>query len=285
MKRFTILLTMLLALTGHAKDMHLAITENATLQTLTALEYCPEVTRVHKFGYNNAIGTDPEPFSTSGLYRTPTNMVALEIVSSSALDEPSANGAHKVVVQGISTNWLEVTEEVTLNGTTAVDLANAYYRVYIAYVSETGTYASQSAPSHAGILTIREGGGGDVWALIADNTGGGFFVGQTQIGAYTVPKGRTAYVPSKFVTIESTKVVDVFMFQRPNADDVTPPFTGAMRVVQQHKGSAGGFTVNPDGMIGPFVGPCDLGFMGEVSSGTGAASVDFEIFMVPTEED
>ena len=96
----------------------------------------------------------------------------------------------------------------------------------------------------------------------------------------TGPTGYTGYLIAKNVTVDASKVTDIYFFQRPLADDVTAPFTGTMRMVQREVNITVPF--NQPFLIpkGPFVGPCDVGFMGKVSLTTGTASVEFELLLV-----
>jgi hypothetical protein len=237
----------------------------------------PGITIVHKFGKNSAVGTSYTPLTISGFYRTPTALTSLEIVSSSANDTSAGTGARTVYIQGIGTGWAEVSETVTMNGTTAVDLANQYFRIYRAYVVTSGTYATSSAGSHAGDLTIRVDGGGDTWATI--NGSSSFPKAQTEIGVYTVPAGYTAYVKEVYLDVESNKAADILMFQRPDADTVSAPYA-AMRVVQDFNGVEAEVIEQFSSPLGPFPASTDIGFMAKVASGTGSVSVDFEILLV-----
>jgi hypothetical protein len=237
----------------------------------------PGITIVHKFGKNAAVGTSYTPITISGFYRTPTALTSLEIVSSSADDAAAGTGARTVYIQGIGTGWAEVSETVTLNGTTAVDLANQYFRIYRAYVVTSGTYATSSAGSHAGDITIRVDGGGDTWATI--NGSSSFPKAQTEIGVYTVPAGYTAYVKEVYLDVESNKAADILMFQRPDADTVSAPYA-AMRVVQDFNGVEAEVIEQFSSPLGPFPASTDIGFMAKVASGTGSVSVDFEILLV-----
>ena len=234
-------------------------------------------TVVHKFGRSDSIGTTLVPITLSEVYRTPTNATALEVVSSSANDTAAGSGAREILIEGIGPDWLEQTELITMNGTTAVDSTQTWLRVYRAYVSQSGTYATQSAASHAGNITIQEDGGGDEWAVIAVEDS--FGKGQTEIGAYTVPSNKVGYLESIAIEVEGSKSVSFLMFQRPNADDVTPPFSGTMRAFQELSAVDAPIGETFETPIGPFVGPCDIGFMGNTASGTAKASVDFEIVL------
>lgn len=232
---------------------------------------------VHKFGAHN-ITTTLEPITHGGFYRTPTSATALEVVSSSANDTNTAGtGAREVTIIGLDSSWNEVSQTVNLNGTTAVALGTNLIRLYRWYVSVSGTYADQSNGSHAGTLTIQESGGGNVWSTI---TATPFPTGQSQIGVYTVPTGYTAYLLSKNVFVDTAKTADIYFFQRPNTDDVSSPYSGTMRLFEREVGVQGGFELRTVAPKGPFVGPCDIGFMGIVSAGTGECSVEFELLLI-----
>ena len=71
----------------------------------------------------------------------------------------------------------------------------------------------------------------------------------------------------------------MFFFKRLNADDVTTPYSGAMRVVEREIGIQGGFDhhFTVPKLIG--AGPCDVGMMGKVASGTADVSVEFELLL------
>ena len=235
----------------------------------------PGFSIVEKFGSGD-ISTTIAPITTSLTYQTPIAATALEIVSSSANDTAAGTGAQEITVIGLDSSWVEVTQTKEFNGTTAVPLDNDLIRLYRAYVSRSGTYATQSSGSHVGTLTIRGAGAGSTWATIGVTP---FPFGQTQIGCYTIPTGKTGYVLTKNVFAEGSKTADVYFFQRPHADDVTTPFTGAMRVVEREVGVSGGYSADINAK-GPFVGPCDIGFMGVVASGTDIMSVEFEVILV-----
>ncbi len=231
---------------------------------------------IHKFGHGT-VGTSPAPVTTSGFWRTPSSPVALEFVSDNAADTDGGLGASKIVVQGIDVNWNETLEEITTNGLTPVQIPTNLMRLHRWYVSETGTYADEVNVSHAGTLTIQVSGGGDVWDTI---DGVSPFAAQSEIAVATVPIGYSAYILSKHIFTDTNKTADVYFMQRPNADDVTAPYTGARRMIERDVGLSGSFTINYASPKGPYIGPCDIGFMGNVSVGTADVSVDYEILLV-----
>jgi len=240
----------------------------------------PSLSIVHKFGASTSLTTAFAPIAHGGVYKTPIGGTTLEVLSDSTVDSSGDTGARSVMVEGLSTNWTEITETVELNGTTAVQLTNNFNRVYRAYVVDSGTYADDTAGSHVGEITIREAGGGDTWGHIHS---GIFPRGQTQIGAYTVPKGKTAYVALYNISIDSSKSGDVIMFQRTNADTTVAPFS-SMRTIIELVG-LGGSETYPDGgaLHGPFTGPCDIGFMAKAAA-TAQISVDYIIYLVDNED-
>lgn len=235
------------------------------------------ITVVHKFGRNESVGTTTEPISLGGIYRTPTNAVSLEVVSNDADDTAAGAGARSLYVEGLASDFTLQSETVDLSGLSAAALTNTYVRLFRAYVETSGTYAVQTNGSHQGVITIRESGGGDTWATINDVTI--FPKGQTQIACYTVPAGYSAYIPNIQIHVESSKPCSLFLFQRRDADDVTPPYS-AMRLVQEWDGVDGQEDDTYDAPLGPFPEKTDVGFMGRVAATAAKVSVDFEIILV-----
>lgn len=232
---------------------------------------------IHKFGHSEEVSSGAiKPVTEGGMYPTPASAVALEIVSTTVVDTIGGIGAQKVLIEGLGADWTVQTETVDMNGTTAVALSNNYTRVYRAAVIESGTYANSDAGSHVGVLTIQESGAGDPWAVINAN---GFPLGQTEIGCYSIPAGHKGYISAVNVHVESNKTVDVYGFQRPNADDVTTPYTGTMRIWEQRKGISGAeVLIDGEAHIGPFTGPCDIGFMAQGNAaGASEVGVSFHI--------
>ena len=180
---------------------------------------------IHKFGRNINVGTTAVPIATSGFYQVPTAAVTLEAISSDANDTAAGTGARIITVLGLDGNFAEIEEDISMNGVSASSATtNSFIRVFRAFVKESGTYASQTAGSHQGDITIRASGGGATYATI-DTVG--FPRGQTQIAAYTVPAGKEAFVKNIFIHVDSNKSMNVLFFQRAKADDVSSPYPGS----------------------------------------------------------
>lgn len=235
----------------------------------------PGYSIISKFGSAD-VATTIVPISTALTYQTPTSAIALEFVSSDANDASAGTGAQEITLTGLDSTWAQVTQTVETNGTTPVALPINLTRLHRWYVSRSGTYSTQYVGSHIGTLTVQVAGAGATWSTISPTP---FPFGQSQIGCYTVPAGKTAYVVTKNVFTDGSKIADVYFFQRPFADDVVAPFSGAMRVVEREIGISGGYSANIVAK-GPYAGPCDIGFMGVVASGTAVISVEFEILLV-----
>lgn len=231
---------------------------------------------VHKFGHS-LVGTTLVAITETGAYQTPTTAQSLEFVSTSASDGSGGVGATKITYVGLDSNWDEVTNEITTNGTTPVALPDSLFRLHRWYVSETGTYGSLVANAYVGDLTIRVSGAGATWSQIPAAS---VYPAQSTIGVYSVPRNKRAYVLSKNVFVDANKSVNLYMLARDNADDVTTPFLGARKLIQEEIGLTGVATSAPIVPRGPHTGPCDIGYIGNVSVGTADVAVEFELLIV-----
>jgi hypothetical protein len=234
---------------------------------------------VQKFGSNRAVTQTLAVISDSGVYMTPTTAQALEFVSDDAADTAAGVGAREITIEGLDSNWEPVIQTLATNGTTPVALTTNLTRLYRWYVSGSGTYASLSAVSYAGTLTIQTAGGGSVWSTIPDGTTL-VFPGQSLIGSYTVPNGYKAYLLDQHITVDSNKECSVYFMQRPDADVISAPFS-ARRIVDETLGLVS--DVNKEHPIpkGPFIGPCDLGYIGKKdASGTAALTVEYDLLLI-----
>lgn len=240
-------------------------------------------TTVKKFGRNSSIGTTFAPISLGGVYNTPQSGSATTLrvkAGGNANDTAAGSGAREITLIGLDENFNEVTETLATAGASASSATTTTFtRLYRLFVSASGTYSTSAAGSHSADIVIENGSGGTDWATI-DSTN--FPKGQSEIGAYTIPAGKTGYVKLRDVSIESTKTMDLIFFSRANADETAAPYT-AMIAQSVVSGVAGGSIETFGGVdipFGPYVGPCDIGFMGRVASSTAAAAVEFEIFLI-----
>jgi hypothetical protein len=144
---------------------------------------------VEKFGRNSDIDTAaPETiWASGGSYAYPDAAETVEIVSDDANDTSAGTGARTVMLYCLDSDWMEITQSATLNGTSAVSLATDCIRYNRMIVTSAG-----SGGTNAGNLTLRVESGGATRAYIVAGKA------QTQLALYTVPGGKTAYLSEWF---------------------------------------------------------------------------------------
>jgi len=154
----------------------------------------PGHSSINKFGHNPAVATTGEDvWSGGGTYAFyPDTARVMEIVSDSAADADAGTGAWTVMLYGLDSNWLEINETVTLDGTTPVLLTNRYIRMYRAVVMTAGSYEINK-----GDIAIRDTSDTPIGAYIAADDG------QTQQAIYTVPAGKSAYFIKGYVAVQN----------------------------------------------------------------------------------
>lgn len=126
-----------------------------------------------KFGFNALVtSTEETIWDGGGIYVYPTSAAPLNIVGTSTTDNS------QITVIGVDSDYNEVSNIVTLNGTTTVTTSASYLRAYRAFVSDTN--------EPAGDVNIRHSSN-----LIAKITSG---ENQTLMAVYTVPAGYTLFL-------------------------------------------------------------------------------------------
>ena len=234
---------------------------------------------IHKFGRNPAVGTTFVPISIGGVYQTPQAAAATTLrvkAGGDANDTAAGSGAREITLQGLDDTGAEVIEAVATAGASASSATTATFtRLHRAYVSKSGTYATSAAGSHAGDIVIENGAGGTDWLTI-DSTD--FPKGQSEVGIVSIPAGYKAYLKTFFVYTDSSKTSDFILFKRESILDAAAPYQG-MRAQFVGQSTGENVPLSPSSPLGPFVGPCDLGFMAKVGVGTASVGVDFELML------
>lgn len=251
---------------------------------LTNTDYLIEVAKgnvagaslVNKFGANISLASSYEVVSIGGVYQTPqvSGATALYVRSSNNNDTAFGSGAREITIQGLDATGVLTTASIATNGTSnSANFAGTWLRVFRAWVSGSGTYATLSAPSHIGSIELRSATSG-TWLTI-DATD--IAKGQSQVGSYTVPLGFTAYLLDYVVTMDSGKTVDFAFFTRENILETAAPYT-AMRLLLQEMG----LTVPFARKFGdPIKIPelTDIGFFAEGAT-TPSVTVDFNLLLI-----
>lgn len=221
-------------------------------------------------------GTDPEDlWANGGTMSWPTTADTLDVVSTSADDDgaPTTNtGVQTLYIEGLDGSWDEVSETVTLNGTTPVTTSNSYIRIKEAYGINAGTYHG----SNAGIITADDTTTGTNRML---NIPAG--VGRTQLGRYSVPNGFTAYLLGAHMSVDTraSRTATITLYKVENANDTTQPY-GARITLEVFDGVAGDSPWRP-AVPTQLPAYTDIWWeVTEVNTNNTAVEVDFDILLV-----
>ena len=147
----------------------------------------PGVSMVNKFGSNPDIdsGQTEDIWNTGGTRSYLSAASTLIVVSSSTNDDgsPAGTGAQTLTLEGLNGSGVQISETVTMDGTTNVTTSSSFLRLYRAYVATAG-----SGGTNAGTITVTTTTGGLTLCTIAAG------LGQSQIGHFTIPASKTGYI-------------------------------------------------------------------------------------------
>jgi hypothetical protein len=229
---------------------------------------------VHKFGANESVPNGSWAVISYGATEGPVHPSTASTVrvkdGGNAADTSTGTGAQTVFVNGISTNGTEITEEITLLGTgVSTDTTNKFWRVHRAYVGDCGTYNG----TNVGDITIENSTAGVDYLTLASSQG------QSLVGQYTIPAGKTGYLRSVELSVDASKPADFRLMKRDNFDDVTTPFS-PYRVQQYWDGITD--TVSFSDAAGPvsFNEKTDVWVEARGGGAGTEASVEFELILV-----
>ena len=163
----------------------------------------PELGGIDKFGYLPTATTSYKTvWDGDNVYTYPSSAVAMTATSASGATD---NGV-EVTIQGLDTNYAELTETVTLAGSGTATTSGEFLRVFRAYVSN-GT-------ASVGNITIANGG--TTYAKIFAE------MQQTLMAVYTIPAGKRGYLISGNLSVEKNQPVVAKLMTR--------QFGGVLRV-------------------------------------------------------
>lgn len=140
---------------------------------------------INIFGQNNDIDIGTEDiWGTGGYWVTPTAATTVNFVSSSTSDAAAGVGARTVKIEGLDGSYNQVSETLTLNGTTIVASVLSYFIIHKITVLTAGT-----SQTNVGTITTQWTGGGTP-------VGPSVTIGkaQTQFCVYQVPSGYTGFL-------------------------------------------------------------------------------------------
>lgn len=150
---------------------------------------------IHKFGSNAAVSTSTDTiWAQGGDYKWQAAATVVSVTSSDANDDSVGTGARTVVLEGLDTNYAEISETVIMDGTTVVDTTASFLRLHRMYVATAGTGLTNAGTIYAAVT-------GDVYTTpgVPDTTVDimstiAIGEGQTLQAFYTVPAGKTGYL-------------------------------------------------------------------------------------------
>jgi len=235
---------------------------------------------IQKFGHNEAVGTTLAPIALGGIYRTPQvgGATALRIKAGNVNDDAAGTGAQEVTLQGLDETGTLITVPLATAGAVAsAPTVDTFIRFFRAWVSGSGTYATQLVGSHAGDIVIENAAGTEDWGTI--DAMSLFPRSQTEIGVYSIPIGFTGFVLRVAVFSDSSKITSALFFRRRQILQTVPPYE-AMRLVFDSTLEGGDVTIDPRSALNHFDGPCDMGVMAAIDVGTASVHTDFEILVV-----
>jgi hypothetical protein len=231
---------------------------------------------LHHFGRNTAIGSTFTPVTRSGFYRTPqvSGATALRIkAGGNANDTANGSGARAITLVGLNAQGELISEVIATAGASAsAPTVQTFIRLMDTFVSASGTYATQTSPSHVGNITVEAAAGGANWALISD---GSFPRADSEIGAYTVPKGRSAYVQAIRLASSADKKANIILFKRSGILETVAPYS-PMVLLAEFPEVSGTVTVDYDPPLS-FPQLTDFGFMASVAASTVDVTVSFDV--------
>lgn len=134
-------------------------------------------------GFNNSVGSTIEDiWPPGGILQTLSAAETMDVVSASAADVfSSGTGAHTITIQGLDSDFLEIEEDLNLNGTSIVVTANSYIRVESCLVRAAG-----SGGENAGDITLTATTAGTLQCFVGET------LNQDQQVQYTVPANKFA---------------------------------------------------------------------------------------------
>lgn len=182
---------------------------------------------VRKFGANGDVGNGVTEFVWDGpttTYPWPTAAETVRIkAGGDANDTAAGTGAREVTIVGLDENWDLAEEAVATAGASAsAATTTTFIRVFRAYVSAAGAYGG----ANTGNIQIENTSTLDVLAYISAG------LGQTQFGAYTIPRDCTGYLSRYDVEVAANKPARVRLWQRGDANVTSAP-TGPVRLIHQ----------------------------------------------------
>ena len=205
------------------------------------------------------------------IYVAPTTARIHQIVSTSTDDDgdPVGVGARTIQVYGL-TSWStkEVSETLTMNGTTNVPTVNAYVFIYRMKILTKG-----ATSSNVGVITATADTDSSVSAYILAGNG------QTLMAVYAIPSIQTLYVKGVWGAVNRavTGVMDMRLLVNPEPDVERTNFLHKQTVAINSAGNTDMY--HPSDPPKVFAGPAIIKIAGWGSAGNMDVSAGFDAYL------
>lgn len=146
----------------------------------------PATSQFRVSGYCDVVGTGQQDlWEPGGAYVTPpVGGVQMRIASTSASDEAAGTGARTIKLSYLDANYIQISETITLNGTTPVNtVATNILRIRDMSVKTAG-----SGDASAGTISLTSTNGSITYSRMASD------VNRARHSFFTVPAGKRAFV-------------------------------------------------------------------------------------------
>jgi len=146
-------------------------------------------TALYRFGFNADVDTTEETvWSEGGNIPYPAAAGEVYISSSNANDvATTGTGVRTIKVQGLDANYLQIEEDISLNGQTQVITTKEYLRILKVFVLTAGSNGASAGTVYVGTTGATAGVPSVVYASFGSSN-------QTQMAVYTVPASKTLYI-------------------------------------------------------------------------------------------
>lgn len=214
---------------------------------------------VNIYGYQPSVGTTFIPvWENATAYTFPAAATQMNLAG-------SAGDTASILISGLDSKYLPISETLVLNGTTPVTTTKSYLRINSMEVT------AGSATNPAGVVTLKDLTNTTIYAQI--NAG----IGRTQGAVYTVAAGYTYYL--KRVNVYTSLNGNDFVTYQ----NKTISSTGVVKLTQQAP-----FAISYEAIrIMPrAIGEkTDIQLMCKVNSGTGAVAIAQEGYLIKNYQD
>jgi len=177
-----------------------------------ALGIFDNVSSGFKFGAGTIGTTLIEVWDGNTAYNWLDSAVQLKVSSSDVDDAVGGTGGETIEIFGLDENFVEISEEVSLNGQTIETTAQSFYRVYRVIVKTAGSSETNEGDIYIHNSAVVSGVPSDATKIYAKVLS---LNGQTLMSVFTVPAGKKMMINLFHASVGEGKDVKVNLFVKP----------------------------------------------------------------------